>query len=100
MWYSEIEIGIYSKLDIINTSFLFLNKKTRFNKLSKIYNIDIYDLRDVTKIMAYPNVDILKRKSKVIYVTGTDCGLGKRVATIELAKEARKRGVNQLLIKF
>jgi uncharacterized NAD-dependent epimerase/dehydratase family protein len=97
MWYSEIEIGIYSKLDIINTSFLFLNKKTRFNKLSKNYNIDIYDLRDVTKIMAYPNVDILKRKSKVIYVTGTDCGLGKRVATIELAKEARKRGVNSVV---
>jgi len=96
-WYSEIETAIQLKLDIINTSFVFLKKIKKLSKLSKLNNSKLYDLRDVSNIKAYPNINILNRKSKVIYVTGTDCGLGKRVATIELVKEAKKRGIKSVV---
>jgi uncharacterized NAD-dependent epimerase/dehydratase family protein len=32
--------------------------------------------------------------AKVVFVSGTDCGLGKRTAAFELTQEARRRGIN------
>jgi uncharacterized NAD-dependent epimerase/dehydratase family protein len=40
-----------------------------------------------------PDGSILNIKAKVVYVSGTDCGLGKRTAAYELVQEAKKRGI-------
>lgn len=93
-WYPDIEFALKSGLDIINTSFLFLRQSEKIRKLAQDLGCDLFDLRDVTKLQAYPNTEILKRKTKVVYITGTDCGLGKRTAAFELTKEARKVGIN------
>ena len=59
--------------------------------------VNLFDLRDVTHQQAYPNVNILKRKTKVVYVTGTDCGLGKRTAAYELTQEAKMLGLKAVM---
>ncbi|MFC2138493.1 DUF1611 domain-containing protein [Bacteroidota bacterium] len=93
-WYNDIEIAAKNKLDIINTTFNFIKADPFIRDIAQIHDISYFDLRDVTNLQAYPNTDILNRKSKVVFVTGTDCGLGKRTAAYELTQEARRRGIN------
>ncbi|MCG8698025.1 MAG: DUF1611 domain-containing protein [Bacteroidales bacterium] len=93
-WFNELKLAIQHKLDIINSSFTFLNSNTILTKLAKEHNTKIYDLRDVSHLQAYPNIEITNRKTKVVFVTGTDCGLGKRTATYELTQAAIKAGLN------
>jgi uncharacterized NAD-dependent epimerase/dehydratase family protein len=90
----EVRAALIHGLDLINTSFLFIKDIPELKELVADYNCRYFDLRDVTKQQAYPNTEILNRKAKVVFVTGTDCGLGKRTAAYELTQEARKRGIN------
>lgn len=92
--HTDIKIAILNKLDIINTSFRFIKDIPSIKTLAEFNNVKYFDLRDVIHQQGYPNTEIVNRGAKVIYVTGTDCGLGKRTASFELLLEARKRGVN------
>lgn len=94
---TEIYYAIRHKLDLINTSFSFIANIPGILELASEFDVDIFDLRNVIRQQAYPNVDILKRKAKVIYVTGTDCGLGKRTAAYELTMTAIDQGINAVM---
>jgi uncharacterized NAD-dependent epimerase/dehydratase family protein len=89
----EIKEAINLGMDIINSSFLFLKSHEDLTKLANYKNIQLRDLRDVPKIERIPDGSILNIKSKVVFVTGTDCGLGKRTAAYELKEECIKRGI-------
>ena len=91
---TEIKECICSGLDIINSSFLFLNDFPELKKLAEEHNVRLLDLRNVKRIWKLADGSILNIKAKVVYVTGTDCGLGKRTAAFELTLEAKKRGIN------
>ena len=89
----EIKICIKNNLDIVNSSFKFLKDFPKLVQLAKEYNVKLIDLRDVPRIGRWPDGSILNINAKVVYVTGTDCGLGKRTAAVELVREAKKRGI-------
>jgi uncharacterized NAD-dependent epimerase/dehydratase family protein len=91
---AEIKQCICNGIDIINSSFIFLNDFPELEKLAKEYNTRLIDLRNVKRIWKWADGSILNIKAKVIYVTGTDCGLGKRTAAYELTLEAKKRGIH------
>jgi uncharacterized NAD-dependent epimerase/dehydratase family protein len=81
-------------LDIINSSFIFLNDFPELITLASKQGTRLIDLRNVRKNWEMPDGSILNIKAKVVYVTGTDCGLGKRTAAYELTQEAKARGIN------
>lgn len=93
-WLSEVQLAIKHGIDIINTSFTFLKELPGITEIAQKNKVSLYDLRDVIYQKAYPNPEITERKCKVVYITGTDCGLGKRTAAYELTKEAKKMGIN------
>jgi uncharacterized NAD-dependent epimerase/dehydratase family protein len=95
--YSDVSYSIKAGLDIINTSFKFIKDNPFLVDLVKQSGTRYFDLRDVASQQAYPNINILNRKAKVVFVTGTDCGLGKRTAAYELTLEARKKGINAVM---
>jgi uncharacterized NAD-dependent epimerase/dehydratase family protein len=88
----DLKLAISHGIDIINSSFTFLSDFPELINLSKEKKTKLLDLRNVKRIWKMPDGSILNIKSKVIYVTGTDCGLGKRTAAFELVEEAKKRG--------
>jgi uncharacterized NAD-dependent epimerase/dehydratase family protein len=90
---NEIKHCIIIGLDIINPSFTFLADFPELVKLAETFNVRLIDLRNVKRIWKMPDGSILDIKAKVVYVAGTDCGLGKRTAAFELAEEAKKRGI-------
>jgi uncharacterized NAD-dependent epimerase/dehydratase family protein len=95
--FSDLHIAVQEKMDLINTSFYFIKNDPFLLKLVNNTGIRFFDLRDVTDQKAYPNVQILNRRAKVVFVTGTDCGMGKRTATYELTREARRQGINAVM---
>lgn len=89
----EIKEAIKSGMDIINPSFKLLSDSSELIELAKENNCKLIDLRKPHGVRRNPNGSILNIKSKVVFVTGTDCGLGKRTAAYELVMEAKKRGL-------
>lgn len=89
----EIKQCITNGMDVINLSFIFLNDKPQLVELASKHNVRLIDLRNVKKYSKTPDGSILHIQSKVVYVTGTDCGLGKRTAAYELVEEAKARGI-------
>jgi uncharacterized NAD-dependent epimerase/dehydratase family protein len=89
----ELKQCICYGLDIINSSFVFLKDFPELVMLAAKFGVRLIDLRDVKKIWKMPDGSILNIKAKVVLVAGTDCGLGKRTATYELVKEAKRRGI-------
>ena len=96
-WYNDFEEAAKNGLDFINTSFEFVKDSAYMMDLINKYNLKLFDLRDLSHLKAYPDVTILNRKAKVVFVTGTDCGLGKRTAAFELTKTAIKKGINAVM---
>jgi len=90
----DIKFCIKNDLDIINSSFVFLKDFPELVELAKRQEVRLIDLRDIPRVGRWPDGSILNIKAKVVYVTGTDCGLGKRTAAVELTREAKKRGIN------
>lgn len=90
----EISQCIINGMDIINSSFVFLNDFPDLVDLAAKHHKRLLDLRNVKRNWRMPDGSILNIKAKVVYVTGTDCGLGKRTAAYELTQEAKSRGIN------
>lgn len=91
--FDEIKQAIKEGLDIINPGFNLLNNNIELTQLARENSVNLIDLREPNKVKRNPDGRILNIKSKVVFVAGTDCGLGKRTATYELVLEARKRGI-------
>jgi uncharacterized NAD-dependent epimerase/dehydratase family protein len=89
----EIKYCISNGLDIINSSFVFLNEFPELVDLAAAKGVRLIDLRNVKRIWKMADGSILNIKAKVVYVSGTDCGIGKRTAAYELVQEAKKRGI-------
>jgi uncharacterized NAD-dependent epimerase/dehydratase family protein len=90
----EIKYCITKGIDIINSSFTFLSDFVELTNLVHKHNIRLIDLRNVKRNWKAPDGSILNIKAKVVFVSGTDCGLGKRTAAYELTQEAKRRGIN------
>jgi uncharacterized NAD-dependent epimerase/dehydratase family protein len=90
----DLKKCILNELDIINSSFNFLSDYPELVTFSSKLETRLIDLRNVKKTWKIADGSILNVKAKVVFVTGTDCGLGKRTAAYELAEEAKSRGIN------
>jgi uncharacterized NAD-dependent epimerase/dehydratase family protein len=80
-------------LDVVNSSFIFLNDFPELVEIASKQGKRLLDLRNVKRNWKMPDGSILNIKAKVVYVNGTDCGLGKRTAAYELTQEAKDRGI-------
>lgn len=89
----EIKRCIQAGLDVINSSFTFLSEFPELTAAARQANVRLHDLRDVKRKGRNPDGSILQLGAKVVFVTGTDCGLGKRTAAYELTQEAKRRNI-------
>ena len=90
----ELKLAIRSGLDIVNPSFLFLENIPQLVELASQYGTRLIDLRNMAVNQRDADGSIVDINAKVVYIMGTDCGVGKRTATYELVQEARRRGIN------
>lgn len=80
-------------MDVVNSSFTFLHDFSELVALAVETGSRLIDLRNVSRKGRDADGSILGIRAKVVFVGGTDCGLGKRTAAWELVQEARRRGL-------
>ena len=90
----DLKLAVRSGMDIVNPSFDFLKAIPALVGLAAEYGTRLIDLRDVELNLRDADGSIVNINSKVVFIMGTDCGVGKRTATFELVQEARRRGIN------
>ncbi len=89
----DLKFAIRSGLDIVNSSFKFLQEFPELVRLAAKHRTRLIDLRDVGRNFRDADGSIVNINAKVVYIMGTDCGVGKRTAAFELVKEAKRRGI-------
>jgi len=93
-WRGVIKQALENGLDVINGLHDLLNEDPEFSALAASRGATIHDLREASKYNTVAIGDPSLIEATVVLTVGTDCKTGKKVTSIELAKEARKHGFN------
>ncbi|MBN1115009.1 MAG: DUF1611 domain-containing protein [Oligoflexia bacterium] len=107
-WISEIILALKNNIDVINPLHVnfstvgeIANKfgGTAENSTPQITSFKntkgkIYNLRTVPDDLELMNYEVLKTRAVRVLTVGSDCNLGKMLTTIELDREAKRRGYN------
>ena len=93
-WREIVREALDNGLDVINGLHDLLNEDPEFSKLAAAKGARIHDLREARKYNAVAIGDPSLIKATVVLTVGTDCKSGKKVTSVEMAKEAKKHGWN------
>ncbi len=93
-WRGVIRQALENGLDVINGLHDLLNEDPEFSALAASRGATIHDLREAGKYNTVAIGDPTLIKATVVLTVGTDCKSGKKVTSIEIAREAKKHGWN------
>ena len=97
-WRGVIKQALENGLDVINGLHDLLNEDPEFSALATSKGATIHDLREANKYNTVAIGDPSLVKATVVLTVGTDCKTGKKVTSIEMAKEAKERGWNSCFV--
>jgi uncharacterized NAD-dependent epimerase/dehydratase family protein len=97
-WRDVIRQALTNGLDVINGLHDLLNHDPEFSALAQSKGAQIHDLRETSKYNAVATGDPSLIKATVVLTVGTDCKSGKKITSIEMAREAKKHGWNSLFV--
>ena len=94
-WRKDIILAMKNGLDVINGLHTFFNDDPEFARVAKENGVTIHDVRrPPTELRIFDgSIRKIKDKTKIVTLLRTDSSLGKRTATTELVREAKKRGI-------
>jgi uncharacterized NAD-dependent epimerase/dehydratase family protein len=93
-WRDIVRQALAKGLDVISGLHDLLNEDPEFSKLAESKGAKIHDLREAGKYNPVAIGDPSLIQAKVVLTVGTDCKSGKKVTSIEMAREAKKHGWN------
>jgi uncharacterized NAD-dependent epimerase/dehydratase family protein len=93
-WRGIVREALDNGMDVINGLHDLLNDDPEFSKLAASKGARIHDLREASKYSAVAIGNPSLIKATVVLTVGTDCKSGKKVTSIEMAREAKKQGWN------
>ncbi len=89
-WKEEIKIALENGKMVISGLHDFLSEDPELSKIAEKNGAKIWDVRKPPKDLKV--ADGSGRNAPTILVAGTDCSVGKMITTVELYREAMKRG--------
>lgn len=93
-WRPVVKQALENSLDVISGLHDMLNQDPELSMIARSRGVKIQDLRESKKYEAVAIGDPSLIKATVVLTVGTDCKSGKKVTSVELAKEAKKHGWN------
>jgi len=93
-WRIQVKQALENGLDVISGLHDMLNEDSELSMIALLKKAKIWDLRESKKFNKVAIGDPSLIKAKVVLTVGTDCKVGKMIAAIEIAKEAKNRGWN------
>jgi uncharacterized NAD-dependent epimerase/dehydratase family protein len=92
-WRELLKQSIRAGLDIENGLHEFITDDAELSELASEYGVELRDLRKPPAGLNVPTGANLTHASRVVLTVGSDCAIGKMSVSLELDREARKRGI-------
>jgi uncharacterized NAD-dependent epimerase/dehydratase family protein len=92
-WRELLQQSIRAGLDIENGLHEFITDDAELSKLASEHGVELRDLRKPPPGLNVPTGANLTHGSRVVLTVGSDCAIGKMSVSLELDREARKRGI-------
>lgn len=93
-WRDEVAYALEQGVAVVSGMHTYLADDTLFRKSAEKGGAAITDLRKPPRDKPIYSGRVLELPCKVVLTVGTDCSSGKMTATVELARELRRRGVS------
>jgi uncharacterized NAD-dependent epimerase/dehydratase family protein len=92
-WRELLKQSIRAGLDIENGLHEFITDDAELSDLASEHGVELRDLRKPPPGLNVPTGANLTHGSRVVLTVGSDCAIGKMSVSLELDREARKRGI-------
>jgi uncharacterized NAD-dependent epimerase/dehydratase family protein len=92
-WRELLKQAIRAGLDIENGLHEFISEDLELSELASAHGVQLRDLRKPPPGLNVPTGANLTHSSRVVLTVGSDCAIGKMSVSLELDREARRRGV-------
>jgi uncharacterized NAD-dependent epimerase/dehydratase family protein len=92
-WRDLLRDAIRAGLDVENGLHEFLSADAELVELARQYSVQLHDLRKPPPDLNVPTGSNLTHGATTILTVGSDCAIGKMTVSLELEREARRRGV-------
>ncbi len=97
-WRNQVKQALENGLDVISGLHDMLNEDPELSMIALLKGAKIWDLRESKGFNKVAIGDPNLIKAKVVLTVGTDCKVGKMIAAIEIAKEAKNCGWNPFFV--
>ncbi|MFL5954605.1 MAG: DUF1611 domain-containing protein [Gaiellaceae bacterium] len=92
-WRDLLEEAIRAGLDVENGLHEFISDDPQLAALAAAHGVELRDLRKPPPNLNVPTGANLTHDAKVVLTVGSDCAIGKMTVSLELDREARRRGI-------
>lgn len=93
-WRPELRLALENKMQIISGLHFFMGDDPELSQLAAKNKVKIWDVRKPQRPNRIATGDGAKVKGVVVHTMGTDCNSGKMTTSVEIAREAQRRGIN------
>ena len=97
-WRELLKSCIAAGLDIENGLHEFISDDAELTALAARHGVELRDLRKPPVGLNVPTGRNLELDAKVVLTVGSDCAIGKMTVSLELDREARRRGIASVFV--
>jgi D-glutamate N-acetyltransferase len=97
-WRDLLRSSIEAGLDVESGLHEFISDDPELNELAQRHNVQLRDLRKPPSDLNVPSGANLHVPAKTVLTVGSDCAIGKKTVSIELDREAQRRGLKSVFV--
>jgi uncharacterized NAD-dependent epimerase/dehydratase family protein len=97
-WRELLRASIASGLDVENGLHEFLTDDPELVELASQHGVELRDLRKPPEGLSVPTGENLDIDAQIVLTVGSDCAIGKMTVSLELDREAQRRGLRSVFV--
>jgi uncharacterized NAD-dependent epimerase/dehydratase family protein len=97
-WRELLKSSIAKGLDLENGLHEFVGEDAELVELARRHKVELRDLRRPPEGLNVPTGENLELGARIVLTVGSDCGIGKMTVSLELDREAARRGLKSQFV--
>ena len=97
-WRELLRQSVASGLDVENGLHEYLTDDAELVELAQAHGVELRDLRKPPGGLNVPTGANLALDARIVLTVGSDCAIGKMTVSLELDREAKRRGVKSVFV--
>jgi uncharacterized NAD-dependent epimerase/dehydratase family protein len=97
-WRELIRQCVTNGLDVENGLHEFLTEDFELVELARLNEVELRDLRKPPAGLNVPTGENLELDARIVLTVGSDCAIGKMTVSLELDREAQRRGLRSVFV--